>query len=125
MNIEEIKNKIKLFNDNTKIKVSNGEYLSGNFGSDRGDYENMYLSTSKDEKDIKTVLDFKNLIEKALKQKNMIGYKGGDFIIDDYTTVTIGEHGIGGLPITDIRQVNDIVYIIYSQIVYQEIWSEI
>lgn len=125
MNIEEIKNKIQLFNDNTKIKVSNGEYLSGNFGSDRGDYENMYLSTSKDEKDIKTVLDFKNLIEKALKQENMISYKGGDFIIDNYTTVTIGEYGIGGLPITDIRQVNDIVYIIYSQIVYQEIWNEI
>lgn len=67
-------------------------YFDGTFGSDRGDYANMYLGFTYD-KTQTTVKDLIELLEKAKEQTTMEGYKGGTFSINDNTLLTIAEYG--------------------------------
>lgn len=125
MYIEEILEKLNNFEDDKKIKISDGTYIKNEFGSDRGDYYDMYIGYTKniDDKTIQTVKEFKDLIYRALKQEVMMGYKGGEFNITEHTNVTIGEFGYSGEYIDDIREKDGIVYLVYVKQQIVEVWK--
>lgn len=101
-----------------KYDQNDSLYLDGTFGSDRGDYSNMYLGYFiKHQSDYtkSTVKLLKDTLTKALKQGEMIGYKGGEFAIDEETIVTIGERGMSGHIICNVVVIDDVCYIVTIQ----------
>lgn len=126
MFIGDILEKLNEFENDKIIKISDGKYLINEFGSDRGNYCDMYVGTTSnvDHKEIiKTVMDFKMLLERALEVGTMIGYKGGDYDIDECTDVTLGQYGCSGDSISDIRLIDNTVYVVYEVIIRQEVWA--
>lgn len=121
--IDIILSKLDNVEEDTKIRISDGRYILYEFGSDRGDYYDMYIgsSESRSERTIETVSEFKKLLNKALDTKVMTGYKGGEFVINDTTRVTIGAYGCCGDYISDVRLINGVAYLVYEQM--QEVWN--
>src|SRR2546422_785007 len=64
---------------------------SNDFFSDRGYYRYMALKICKEtnESIVSTVGDFLSLLNKALSKGNMVGYKGGDFEINNDTILVL------------------------------------
>lgn len=127
MTIENILNKIKNYSNDTKIKISDGTYLTSECGSDRGDfcdtniggdYYDMHIRYT-DDKNAKgvifTVGELKNLLNEALSC--------GDCYLDNTTYVRIGGVGLSGHYISDIRLIDDTVYIVYEETVKREVWN--
>lgn len=126
MTIEDILIKLNNYSDNTKIRISDGTYLISEYGSDRGDYSDMYIgyTRNKDSKNIlNTVGELKKLINQALSFGRMTGYKGGEFDIDNSTFVRIGAYGFSGSYISDIRQIDDVIYVVYEEVITREVWN--
>lgn len=125
MTIDEMLERLKNFDDNMKVRVSDGNYFTGNFGSDRADYRDMYLENTTLEKEakVKTVGDLIRVLNGALKQGRMTGYKGGEYEIEGYTIVTIGWEGFCGNHICDLREKDNIVYVVIYRQVVEEIWK--
>ena len=67
-------------------------YLTGDFGSDRGDYAKLYLEYTFEPRKF-TVEQLIDTLERAKKQGTMEGYKGGTFPIENKTLLTIAEYG--------------------------------
>ena len=67
-------------------------YFDKTYGSDRGDYAKMYLGYTYKRTET-TVQDLIDLLIKAKEQGIMVGYKGGEFDINDNTLLTIAEYG--------------------------------
>lgn len=112
---------------NMPIRISDGTYVRDEFGSDRGDYHNMYVGYNmqqEDENTIKTVGEMVNLLERAKIQGTMIGYKGGDYDIDDWTTVTIGTYGLSGDEVYDTAVKNGTFYLIVGEYKFIARWHE-
>lgn len=63
--------------------------------SDRGSYDELAF-TPKEEAKICDMLDY----AKFSMNKTFTGYKGGEFTMDEYSTVLIGEYGVCGEVIT-------------------------
>ena len=69
----------------------------------------MFIGTApvaEDKDIIKTVEDFRKLLEKALDVGTMIGYKG-----------------CSGDSISDIRLMDDTAYVVYEVVARQEVWA--
>ena len=82
-------------------------YFDKSFGSDRGDYANMYLGYTY-EPTKTTVQDLIDILNNAKKQGTMYGYKGGEFDIDDSTLLTIAEYGYSeGIRPTNFELIGD------------------
>lgn len=112
---------------NMPIRISDGTYVRDEFGSDRGDYHNMYVGYNmrqEDENTIKTVGEMVNLLERAKIQGTMIGYKGGDYDIDDWTTVTVGIYGLSGDEVYDTTVKNGTFYLIVGEYKFIARWHE-
>ncbi len=124
MYIENILKSLIKFDDNTQVRVSDGSYILNEFGSDRGDYYDMYIGYTEEvnENTISNVKELKELFERALKQGVMIGYKGGEFDIHNYTCVTIGCYGCSGSYISDVKENDGVVYLVYETM--QEVWFD-
>lgn len=113
MTLGELETEIEYYNEDLKVVVEGEKYgLDGTFGSDRGDYYDLYfgLTTIKDDYNF-TVKDFKKIIEKAYKQGIMRGYKGGGFNIEPDTLTRVGYYGYSGRFITRVVQKKDLVII--------------
>lgn len=127
MTLGDILEVLKESDANMPIRISDGTYVRDEFGSDRGDYYNMYLGYNmKQEKDdtIKTVGELIGLLERAKKQGTMVGYKGGDFDIDDWTTVTIGSYGLSGNEVYDTAIKNGTFYLVVGEYKFIEKWHD-
>ena len=112
---------------NMPIRISDGTYVRDEFGSDRGDYHNMYVGYNmrqEDENTIKTVGEMVNLLERAKIHGTMIGYKGGDYDIDDWTTVTVGIYGLSGDEVYDTTVKNGTFYLIVGEYKFIARWHE-
>lgn len=74
------------FEENKKLRLSTGKFfsLSGEFDSYRGYYEDLAIDKdhATDESTASTVFDLKKVLNNALEQGEMCGYKGGDYSID-------------------------------------------
>ena len=82
-------------------------YFDGTFGSDRGDYANMYLGY-KEEPTTFTVQNLIDLLKTAKAEKTMEGYKGGTFLINDETLLTIAYYSFSeGIRPTSFELVGD------------------
>lgn len=127
MILGDISQELKQVDIKMPIRVSDGTYIRKEFCSDRGDYHEMYLGfdmTNESEKTIKTVGELINLLEEAKKQGKMIGYKGGEYKIHDWTTVTIGSYGISGREIWDVVVKNGTFYLIVGEYKFVEEWHD-
>lgn len=127
MILGDILQELKEHDVNMPVRVSDGFYIRDEFGSDRGDYYSMYLGYSykKDESyTIKTVGELIGLLECAKKQGTMVGYKGGDFDIDDWTSVTMGSYGLSGYDICDTVIKNETFYLVVGEYRFVEKWHE-
>lgn len=100
------------------IILSNGGYLDGDFDSYRGYYEDLAFDYSPIEiRHVATVQNFLNLIQKALEQGEMEGYKGGDYVITEETLIWIAHYGTtqGAEMIVDVMGANNAVLIITKE----------
>ena len=113
--------KLDKFEEDTRVRISDGGYIRDEFGSDRGDYYNMYIGRSENKDKINTVKELKDLFNRALKQGVMTGYKGGEFHIEDDTFVRIGCYGCSGDSITNIAERDGIVYLVFER--PMEVWD--
>lgn len=105
MIIKELLDKLRYIPSNTEVQDSEGYYIYHSFGSDRGDYTNMYLSVMNDNdklETVETVEDLISLLYDALDHGIMSGYKGGQFNIAEDTLVTLGGWGYIGAEVLDI-----------------------
>ncbi|MGV2640229.1 hypothetical protein GNF86_02070 [Clostridium perfringens] len=121
MMLGDILEELDKFEENTKVKISDGSYIRDEFGSDRGDYYDMYIGRSENKDKINTIKELKDLFYKALKKGVMTGYKGGEFDIDDSTFVRIGCYGCSGDLITNIVEREEIVYLVFER--PMEVWD--
>lgn len=127
MTLGDILEALKENDVNMSIRISDGTYVRNEFGSDRGSYYNMYLGynmTQEKDDTVKTVGELINLLERAKKQGTMVGYKGGDFDIDNWTTVTIGSYGLSGNEICDTIIKNETFYLVIGEYKFIEKWHE-
>lgn len=87
--------RLKKFNKDANFLLSDGSYLNNSFDSYRGYYEDMYIeiSTIKNETTINTVSELLCLLNRAKEEGEMIGYKGGNFSIDDSTILWLDTYG--------------------------------
>lgn len=126
MTLGDILEVLKESDVNMPIRISDGTYVRDEFGSDRGSYYNMYIGYNMQQKDdtIKTVGELIDLLERAKKQGTMVGYKGGDFDIDDWTTVTIGSYGLSGNEVYDTAIKNGTFYLVVGEYKFIEKWHD-
>ena len=99
------------------MRDSEGHYIYHSFGSDRGDYTNIYLSVMDDDDKlevIETVEDLISLLYNALYHGIMSGYKGGLFNITEDTVVTLGGWGYIGNEIVGLDCDNLVCVIAYK-----------
>ena len=124
MNIDDIRNELIGYNKEIPVRISNGNYIKDEFGSDKGKYHDMYLGfvLNKAESTINTVQDLLELLNKAVKVGVIKNHKGESFSVAGYTCVTIGEEGIPGRHIHDIVYLNDTVYLVVGEYKFTELW---
>jgi hypothetical protein len=112
MNIKEILNKINNIPNDTIVKVNNKNYITGNFGSYRGNYKELYLEDDTENNNSNIGL-LKSTLNNALNKGSMSGYKGGLYKINYDTSVVIGFRE-WAYAMIDI-EINDICNIITSE----------
>lgn len=101
------------FENNKKLRLSTGEFfiLNGEFDSYRGYYEDLAIEkdVTPDESTASIVFDFKKVLNNALEQGEMCGYKGGDYSIDKSTLVWFGSYGTTSesLKIVGVYEIQD------------------
>lgn len=111
LTIAEIKEKLKEL-PNKKVRSMNGSSIGINFGSYRGNYEDMYIEIASNNEETITRDELIEVLDKALCQGSMHGYKGGDFSIEDETKVALAEYGLStGFYIQDIIDNGDYIII--------------
>lgn len=96
LTIRDMFTKLEKFNDDEAVILSNGRFLDGDFGSYRGYYEDLYIGCNGEDKGLNTVGEFKKVLDKALDEGEMTGYKGGDYPINADTLVWVAEYGCCG-----------------------------
>lgn len=87
-----------------RTNIPGCNYIEDTFGSDRGDYYNMYIEICDSDKYEMDLYSFKELLHSALRVGSMYGYKGGEFDISMDTLVTLGSYGCCGRYILDIQE---------------------
>ena len=127
MFIEDILQRLGEVDASLPIRVSDGTYVRNEFGSDRGNYYDMYIgyNTLSDKEDtIKTVGGMIDLLERAKKKGVMTGYKGGTYEINEWTSVTIGTEGLSGNEVCDTIIKNDAFYLVVGKYEFVELWHD-
>ncbi|MGG0308255.1 hypothetical protein ABEY43_05985 [Priestia megaterium] len=116
LDIADLLGKLNQFKDDDKIEFSNGKYLDGDYGSYRGYYDNLYFEYSDEDNGFNTIGEFKKVINKALEDGTMQGYKGGDFSIDESTFTWMVAYGSSdGYEILDVREIDGIIFVIVDK----------
>lgn len=91
MIIMELLDSLNYLSDDTIIKNIK---LDGS--SDRGNYEDFCLQEQESELGTITVKELKDFLINNVIGKTFKGYKGGDFGMDKYSTITLGYPDCGG-----------------------------
>jgi len=121
---------LESFEENKKLRLSTGEFfnLNGEFDSYRGYYEDLAIEKEvvSDDSASSTVFDFKKILNNALKQGEMCGYKGGDYSINESTLVWFGSYGTtgGSLKIVGVYEIQDLEAPGLSDCVYVDVQED-
>lgn len=110
MTIQELIQALEKYTYGTPVKTLGGDVIGNRFGSDRGDYSNMYIAITELAPNCSTVYttgDLVDLLYKALSEGTMLGYKGGEFNIERDTLVTLGGYGYMGNSIVGVTTFED------------------
>ena len=115
LTIGETLDRLNKFNDNYKLLFSNGLYFDGEYDSYRGYYKDLALGCDEEDKGFNTVGDVKRILHKALDDGEMIGYKGGEYPIEQDTLVWFAYYGSTGEMIVDMQEVEGKVIVIVKE----------
>lgn len=116
LNIGEMLEKLNQFADDENVVFSNGLYFGGDFDSYRGYYRDMYLEYDHEDKGFNTVGNLKNILQKALYEGVMTGYKGGEFEINSKTLLWFASYGeASGIMIADVQKIDGQITIIVAE----------
>lgn len=117
LTIGELLKKIEKYEDGTPFKFTCDRFLDDEFDSYRGYYDDMYLGYSDKDEGYNTIGHLKRILEEALKQGTMVGYKGGDFSIDGGTLLWLSSYGMSsdGLMLVEVVEINGEVYIVTKE----------
>lgn len=117
LNIGELMQKVDKYNDETPFKFTTDRFLDDEFDSYRGYYVDMYLGYSDTDKGFNTIGHLRRILNNALDQGEMVGYKGGDYSINNETLLWLGSYGTSsdGLMIVEVIEVNGEVYIVTKE----------
>ena len=98
--------RLNYFEDYKEIILSTGDFLKNSYDSYRGYYEDISIEPSTDNKDNMTVGKLKELVNRALSDGTMYGYKGGEFDIESSTLVWVAFYGRTGQMLVDIQEID-------------------
>lgn len=73
----------------------------------RGYYSDLSFEKVEGEQ---TVVEFINLLKSECLNKTFVGYKGGDFTMDEHTPLWIAEYSSCGEKITDIKDGDILIF---------------
>lgn len=90
MNIGNFLRCLKTFSDD--VIIENADISE--FGSDRGDYRDFYIRDGNNCRT--TVREIIDLIENEVIGEYFIGYKGGEFTMDESSQIKLGNYGCCG-----------------------------
>jgi hypothetical protein len=116
LDIADLLGKLNQFEDDEKIEFTNGKFLNGDYDSYRGYYDNLYFEYSYEDNGFNTIGDFKKIINEALDEGTMEGYKGGDYPIDESTFTWLGSYSSSeGYEILDVKKIDGIIFVIVDK----------
>lgn len=95
LTLGELLNELDYHDDEEILNVE----LTGEWGSYRGYYDQMFIGYNRKGRNYSTVEELKGIIYDALGEGVMHGYKGGEFSVYDNTEVcfALGDSSVGGL----------------------------
>lgn len=102
LTLGELLDELNCHNEEEELNVE----LTGEWGSYRGYYDQLFIGYSQGGKNYSNVKLLKNIIEEALNEGEMYGYKGGEFSVDDNTEVcfALDYSSVGGLYIKGLTK---------------------
>jgi hypothetical protein len=115
LTIGKILDKINGFDGKETFALTNNKYLTGEFDSYRGYYEDLALEYHEEDTGFNTIEQLKRLLNNALQAKKMYGYKGGGFSITKDTLVWVANYSHLGEMIIDIQKINDSIIVITKE----------
>lgn len=115
LTIGEMLDKLNQFEDDQTITFSNGLFFDGNFGSYRGYYKDLYIGCDSENRGLNKVGKLKEALNDALRIGFMVGYKGGEYPINEDTLVWLADYGDTGDMIVDIQKINDEIFVIIKK----------
>lgn len=115
LTIGQMLNKLNAFDDDVRFTFTNGKYFDGTYDSYRGYYEDLYIGYSDDDKGFNYVGKLKQVLNKALDDGEMYGYKGGEYSINNDTLVWLAQYGCTGEMVVDIQKLGEEIYIIVKE----------
>lgn len=114
LRIKDIKEKLSSMPDMI-IKTSNNQTLYNEYGSYRGKYTDLYIGLGLENEPPITSYELVKLLDKAMSDKVMYGYRGGESNITENTIVVISNYGEPkGFYIKDIYQNGDCIIVEYK-----------
>lgn len=115
LTIRETLDRVSRFSEDDELIFSNGLYFDGDYDSYRGYYKDLAIGCDEEDKGFNTVGDIKRVLHKALDDGEMIGYKGGEFPIEQDTLVWFAYYGSTGEMVVDIQKVEGKVIVIVKE----------
>lgn len=116
MTLGKLDKMLRRYMPDAPIILSSGVHLTGEFDSYRGYYEDLALEFSVEDpgQKVLTVQQLRNVIQNALVQGEMEGYKGEEYSITEETLVWTAHYGTtqGSEMIVDVMGANNAVLII-------------
>lgn len=107
--------KLNSFHDDEQFIFSNGTFFDGTYDSYRGYYEDLYIGYSNEDKGFNTIGKLKQTLHKALDHREMYGYKGGTFAINNDTLIWLAQYGYTGNMIVDVQKVGEHISVIVKE----------
>ena len=98
--------KLSNFEDYKEVILSTGDFLKNSYDSYRGYYEDISIEPSTENEDNMTVGKLEELVNRALSDGTMYGYKGGDFDIESSTLVWVAFYGCTGQMLVDLQEID-------------------
>ena len=95
LTLGELLNELNYHNDDEELNVE----LTGEWGSYRGYYDQMFIGYRRKGGNYSTVEELKGIIYDALGEGVMHGYKGGEFFVGNNTEVcfALDDRSVSGL----------------------------
>ena len=100
LTLGELLDELDYYDDEETMNVE----LTGEWGSYRGYYDQMFIGYRRKGRNYSTVQEIKDIIHEALGEETMYGYKGGEFSVDNNTEICFAQDykSCGGLYIKRI-----------------------